>query len=676
MKKVFGAIAIMALLCFRAHGATLITTITIKGTGASAAGSVTASGTVGFVGDLAGSGAFSSSFTLLDPNTLSGKIPVNLTVTTGNIIGTLTGTLTASPLLLSQVLAASSTANGPGSLAITSGTAGFAGVTGSFTVNVAGNGAGTTGSGSGSFTISGPGTLNLPVTTGAPPATIGSVLNNYGLVPPGFPNYGIAPGTLFIIKGSGMADPAAQAVLQSTAGPGIPFTLNGASVSVTVNGTTSKCGIYYATATQIAAVLPSGTPVGVGTVTVSYNNTVSSPASIVVVAAAPGLGTFNGLAIATNTATGALYTYTNAIKPGEIIVLWGSGLGAVPADSDTVFTNSPHATSVPLQIFIGGIQANVLYAGDSGYPGVNQIDVTVPASVLPGCNVSLVIVSGSANNLITSNTTAIPVAANGGACSDPLFSTDGTTTTTLSGQTTVKTGSVFVFHVVSPGSTAGSTQTNDFVQASFAKVTGASTAGNGTRASIGSCSVVQTAAGATSTANIGLDGGVITVAGPAGNATLTNIGGGSSVAQLAPGFIPASGGAFTFKGPGGADVGSFTATLNFPNPPLIWINQATSTTVTRSSGLLVTWSGGAGNSYVEIFGSSTSASGAKATYFCFAPTSAGQFTVPTSILMSLPAGTGNTTVANTTGYSSFTATGLDTGFAFGLSETQGNSIYN
>jgi hypothetical protein len=91
MKKVFGAIAIMALLCFRAHGATLITTITIKGTGASAAGSVTASGTVGFVGDLAGSGAFSSSFTLLDPNTLSGKIPVNLTVTTGNITGTLSG---------------------------------------------------------------------------------------------------------------------------------------------------------------------------------------------------------------------------------------------------------------------------------------------------------------------------------------------------------------------------------------------------------------------------------------------------------------------------------------------------------------------------------------------------------------------------------------------------------
>ena len=93
--------------------------------------------------------------------------------------------------------------------------------------------------------------------------SITGVQNNYSYILPGFPNYGIAPGALFIIKGSGLSNPG-TAVLQSSASPGIPTTLNGASVTVTVNGTTTHPGIYYAIPAQIAAVLPSGTPAGNG----------------------------------------------------------------------------------------------------------------------------------------------------------------------------------------------------------------------------------------------------------------------------------------------------------------------------------------------------------------------------------------------------------------------------
>src|ERR1019366_4358916 len=101
---------------------------------------------------------------------------------------------------------------------------------------------------------------------------------NYGLIPAGFSNNGIAPGSLFIIKGTGLADPNAQALpLQSSAGAGLPTTLNGASVQVTVNGTTTVPVFYYAIATQLALVLPSNTGTSTGTrvaaqVTVTYNN--------------------------------------------------------------------------------------------------------------------------------------------------------------------------------------------------------------------------------------------------------------------------------------------------------------------------------------------------------------------------------------------------------------------
>jgi uncharacterized protein (TIGR03437 family) len=83
---------------------------------------------------------------------------------------------------------------------------------------------------------------------------------------PGSPNYGIAPGSLFIITGSNLSN--AQYGLQPFP---IPTTLGGASVAVTVNGTTTQAPIYYAYPTQLGVVLPSPTPVGTGTLTVTNN---------------------------------------------------------------------------------------------------------------------------------------------------------------------------------------------------------------------------------------------------------------------------------------------------------------------------------------------------------------------------------------------------------------------
>ena len=167
------------------------------------------------------------------------------------------------------------------------------------------------------------------------------MVNNYSYTPAGFPNSGIAPGTIFTIFGSGMANkPSGNVTLESSAGQGIPKTLAGTSLSVTVGGTTVTPACY-ATPGQIAAVLPSSTPTGAATLTVTYNNTPSNSFSFQVVPSALGLNTYygtgTGLITATNSTTGAAYNYTNSASPGEIVVLWASGLGADTADSDTVF---------------------------------------------------------------------------------------------------------------------------------------------------------------------------------------------------------------------------------------------------------------------------------------------------------------------------------------------------
>jgi uncharacterized protein (TIGR03437 family) len=497
--------------------------------------------------------------------------------------------------------------------------------------------------------------------------TITGVQNNYSYLVPGLPNYGIAPGTLFIIKGSNLASATTVSQLQSSAAPGIPKTLNGASISVTVNGTTVQPAMYYAIATQIAAVLPSSTTVGTGTITVTYNGTPSNSASITVVQSALGLdtyyGTGSGLGVATDTSYN-LITYTNSAKPGQNIVLWGSGLGADTADSDTTVTTTPHAVSVPLTVYIGGIAVTPGYAGSSGYPGLNQINVTIPSSVSPGCGVSVVAVSGS----IVSNTITLPIGANGGVCTDPVLGYNGTqltTTTTQSG--TYNFGSLGILQSTTPV-IGGSGGLETIASGIFEQVTYSASTTTGSVTSLGSCIVSVSVFSGTVTIPtiIGLDAGTITITGPTGAQTLTNEviptqSGPSGEYFLQPpnSFFPPTGGSFTFTGTGGKNVGAFTSSISYTSP-LAWTNSSSISAVTRASGQPITWTGGAPNTYVLIGGSSSSNS-ASASFTCYAPVSAGQFTVPSYVLLALPVGTNGNLMVENAVTGTFSASGLTNG---------------
>ncbi len=497
---------------------------------------------------------------------------------------------------------------------------------------------------------------------GSTTPTITKVTNNYSYIPSGFPNSGISPSTIFTIFGSNLAvAPTGTVSLNSSAGSGLPTIQAGTSVSVTVGGKTVTPGLYYALPTQIAGVLPAGTPAGTGTITVTYNNATSSAFSIQVVPAALGLdtyyGTGSGLITATDAVSGALMSYTNSAKPNQNIVLWGSGLGADPQDSDTVFTSSPHAVNQgSTHIYIGGTEATVLYAGSSGYPGLVQINVTVPSNASSGCGVSLVgVVNG-----VTSNFGSLPIAPAGGACSDSAFGITGAGLSQLNGQTTVKSGATFVGQMTASG------VTQNLAAASFASYTGASY-GSGTFISIGSCIVSQSPSGGGGGTSTGLDAGTLSLTGPAGSYSLMSLRKGSYVAQLPSSAITSSGGSFVFNGGGGADVGALMSTINLPNPLLNWTNQIAAASVNRANGLLVTWTGGGVGTWVLISGSSSASNGPDGSFTCYAPVSAGQFQVPAYVTGTLPAGTGSVIVENSTSFTPFTATGLDVAYGFGFS---------
>jgi uncharacterized protein (TIGR03437 family) len=528
---------------------------------------------------------------------------------------------------------------------------------------------------------------------------ITAVQNNYSNLIAGLPNYGIAPGSLFVIYGTAMAT-------TSNLSEKFPLatSLNGVSVSVSVNGTPipDQPGLYYVTATQIAGVLPSTAPTGQATFTVTNGTQASNSFQTQIVQSAFGLDTIFGGGTGQAVVTDANYKViesTYSASPGQVVILWGSGVGPDTNNDDKTYpaAHLDNLTSIPMTAYIGGISASIAYRGRSQYPGVDQVVLTIPDNVTPGCNVSIVLVSGSGST--ASNFGTVAVNPNGGVCSDPnspynitgltglstvnfgFLAITSETSTSLSSSpfarpatshsTSVRTLSKPFSAPLHPRATSSS---SDDAIGFFYSIQG-SEFGNYASyqtASLGSCVVYQEVLSTTPTTpfkETPLNAGTITVKGPAGTQTLTELSLAGELGlydvQLPAGFIPSSGGSFVFNGTGATGtgtVGPLTATVNLSAPLFSWTNMSTTTSVTRSAGVPVSWEGGESGTYVEISGFSDGSS-IGAGFYCLAKQEDLHFTVPSWVTESLPAGTGSLDVVNISNPVSFTATNLNFGFA-------------
>jgi len=478
--------------------------------------------------------------------------------------------------------------------------------------------------------------------------------NNYSYILPGLPNYGIAPGSLFVILGTGLST-SAPPILQSSAAPGLPKTLNQTSLSVTVNGATTTPALYYASSTAVAAVLPSTTPVGTGTITITYSGQASAPAPIQVVPSAVGLdslyGNGAGAGVIEDTNFNVL-GLTNSVMPGQTVILWGSGVGADTSNDDRTYPQNPdNLTNIPMQVYIGGISANILYRGRSQYPGLDQINVMVPVDVSPGCYVSVVVETGS----IVSNTVTVPVSPKGGACSDPALGLSGSQLQSLAAKGATPVNSVVV--TLSQYTNSAGTVSDQALVLSDSVASAEFGSGN-YYASEGSCSVFEPSLGFPFQAP--LEAGTIQLTGPAGGLDL-EVGGGAYLAQLPAGSLTSNPGTYTFTGSGGKDVGSFNVAINVQTPFFL-TNKSALASITRSQGATITWSGGFANGDVTVNGVGASPNGS-VNFYCHAPSSAGQLTIPSATLLALLPGGGKLVVINATTPQTVSASGIDLGLA-------------
>src|SRR5512134_1053489 len=95
----------------------------------------------------------------------------------------------------------------------------------------------------------------------------GGIVNAASYRVVGLPNSGIAQGSIFLVFGSNLG----PAVL--TKDPDFPLGTNlaGTSITVTVNAVTVNCLMIYTSNGQVAALLPSNTPIGTGQLRLTFN---------------------------------------------------------------------------------------------------------------------------------------------------------------------------------------------------------------------------------------------------------------------------------------------------------------------------------------------------------------------------------------------------------------------
>ena len=527
-----------------------------------------------------------------------------------------------------------------------------------------------------------------------PAIASGGIFNVASYIPTGLPSAAIAQGSLFVVFGSAMGP---TALTQASALP-LGTTLGGTSLSVTVNGTTTKPLMVYTSAAQICALMPSNTPVGTGTMTVTYNGATSTTQPVQVAASSVGIFSVNqagsGPGIIT-TAKYAVNTLTTAASAGDVNIIWATGLGPVGSSgSEAAGTGTIASLPSNFKVYVGGTSATIVGAARSSSPGLDQIAFTVPAGV-SGCNVPVVVQTGN----VVSNFVSMAIGV-GGVCSNPVGGLTPTQLTMLQQQGTVSLGSIGLARVATPalsvvGITIPGSTTDEasavFERYTFQQYTAATGGVNVT--TYGACSVYFATGTSTSIAPvdpivpIGLDAGpAITITGPGGVKTLSTVAGSTGIYSATLGGVSGSPlflvpGNYLITGTGGKDVGPINTNLTLP-PTLTWTNMSSISTVNRAAGQLITWTGGDPSGSVEISGTSISTSGTNvvvAGFECTAQDSAGQFTIPSVVLLSLPANpattsatafaAGSLSVGAASAFKNFTATGLDIGYLGAVSSS-------
>ena len=353
-------------------------------------------------------------------------------------------------------------------------------------------------------------------------------------------------------------------------------------------------------------------------------------------------------------ANGDLFSVNSPAYAAGSAIIWGTGIGSSPEDDGSAPPQQINLSNVPLSVYVGTQPATVTYRGRSTFTGEDQINFVIPPGIV-GCYVPVTV----AIRDIVSNFVMMPIGAAGQSCPDPVAASPS------------PTGNVTLMRSVAIGNTV---DTIDSGQAFFGYPQLLTSGyiippfiGNPYSLPAGACigDVTVSLFGDVFGVSVLDAGPAITITGPNGvqqlpashlySAQLASSSGGNAQS------LYLNAGAFVVSGPGGADVGLFSQSFTIPTP-LTWTNPSSISTVNRSAGLDVSWSGGDPDGFVQIAG--VRITGNLLTFICNVPISDQHFTIPPFILLSFAPSTGTSTDSlrlSSTSSTAFSASGISSG---------------
>jgi len=200
----------------------------------------------------------------------------------------------------------------------------------------------------------------------------------------------------------------AASLLSGAIAPGEIVTLLGAfgidansSASVTANVDRVPATVLYALGNQVNALVPFGTdPVKPADLELRSSNRQLARITLPTKAAVPALFTASGTGIGPGAILNESYSVNAPERPalrGSIVMMYGTGFGALSPAAVDGQTGGFSATAVPVIARIGGVKAEVIYAGSAPglAPGLTQINVRIPNDVVPGDALAVSLTVGS-----------------------------------------------------------------------------------------------------------------------------------------------------------------------------------------------------------------------------------------------------------------------------------------
>ena len=236
----------------------------------------------------------------------------------------------------------------------------------------------------------------------APTASIASVPLIVSAASPGVT--AIAQGGLAFAMGQGLA-PAAGEIL----GPS-PSTFDGTSVTITDSkGNLTSAPVIFVSPGQVTFQVPSTVAAGAASVTVASAGSTQTASNVVIAPVAPAVFTVNGNSLMAGYAVRVSSSGTQTTEPAYTLDPQGSFVPApinMGAATDkvylTIYTTGVQAAGMAnVSVTVNGISTPPLYAGSSGFSGVDQINVLLPASLAGSGTVAVqVTASGIAANTV------------------------------------------------------------------------------------------------------------------------------------------------------------------------------------------------------------------------------------------------------------------------------------